>query len=287
MHYQILQSGLFHKLSGCSQCRTLLSQYSNLLSFSKANFNSINTRLNSAIISPPAVQNSLIAPTRGESSVSKSNFISQLRYASVRADRQAVDYLDCDDDDIFKTLSEDMVVFKDFITENEEKSLLSEVERYMKRLRYEYDHWGNAIHGFRETEKKSWNSSNSEILQRVKDIAFPPGVSPIAYVHVLDIAKEGYIKPHVDAVRFCGDTIAGLCLLSSCVMRLALEKDGSKYGDLHLPQRCLYIMKGQARYNFTHEVLKEEESFFKDQAVPRNRRISVICRNEPIEMSNQ
>lgn len=37
----------------------------------------------------------------------------------------------------------------------------------------------------------------------------------------------------------------------------------------------------QARYNFTHEILKDEESVFNGQKVLRQRRISVICRNLP------
>ena len=40
-----------------------------------------------------------------------------------------------------------------------------------------------------------------QILERVKGMAFTSNVAPLAYVHVLDIAKDGYIKPHVDAVR--------------------------------------------------------------------------------------
>lgn len=39
--------------------------------------------------------------------------------------------------------------------------------------------------------------------------------------------------------------------------------------------------RDQARYNFTHEILKDEESIFNGQRVPRSRRISVICRNLP------
>lgn len=40
-------------------------------------------------------------------------------------------------------LAEDMLVFPDFLSEEEEQSLLNEVEPYMKRLRYEFDHWDN------------------------------------------------------------------------------------------------------------------------------------------------
>ncbi|KAK3782535.1 hypothetical protein RRG08_061765 [Elysia crispata] len=174
-----------------------------------------------------------------------------------------------------------MIVKTNFINESEEESLLAEVEKYMRRLRYEFDHWDNAIHGYRETEKREWNEQNMQIIERVKSLAFTSNVAPLAYVHVLDIAKDGYIKPHVDAVRFCGDTITGMCLLSSCVMRLALESDNTKVADVYLPRRSLYIMRGRARYEFTHEVLKDEQSYFRNQHVPRERRISIICRNEP------
>ncbi|GFN80155.1 alpha-ketoglutarate-dependent dioxygenase alkb homolog 7, mitochondrial-like protein [Plakobranchus ocellatus] len=172
-------------------------------------------------------------------------------------------YLDAKDPKLWEILSEDMIVKTDFLNEKEEEALFIEVEKYMKRLRYEFDHWDNAIHGYRETEKKEWNDENMKVLNRVKDLAFTPSVAPLAYVHVLDIAKEGYIKPHVDAVRFCGDTITGMCLLSSCVMRLALESDSTNYADVYLPRRSLYIMRGRARYDFTHEVLKDDQSYFK------------------------
>ncbi|KAL8584311.1 hypothetical protein ACOMHN_014730 [Nucella lapillus] len=190
-------------------------------------------------------------------------------------------YLTATDADTEMILGKDMLVFPDFLSEAEEKSILAEVEPYMKRLRYQFDHWDNAIHGYRETEKLKWNEDNQKILQRVRELAFPPGVPQIAYVHVLDISKEGYIKPHVDAVRFCGNSIAGMCLLSSCVMRLAKETDPSRYGDVLLNQRSLYIMRHRARYEYTHEVLAADKSVFKDQVVPRDRRMSVICRNEP------
>lgn len=42
------------------------------------------------------------------------------------------------DKDRFKS---DMRVLVDFITEEEESKLLEEIEPYMKRLRYEFDHW--------------------------------------------------------------------------------------------------------------------------------------------------
>lgn len=43
----------------------------------------------------------------------------------------------------------------------------------------------------------------------------------------------------------------------------------------------MHPSRDQARYKFTHEILKDAESIFSGQRVPRHRRISVICRNLP------
>ncbi|XP_017059466.1 alpha-ketoglutarate-dependent dioxygenase alkB homolog 7, mitochondrial [Drosophila ficusphila] len=206
-----------------------------------------------------------------------------------------------------------MRIIPDFISESEEQQLHEEIEPYMSRLRYEFDHWDDAIHGFRETERKKWFPHNREVLERVRQVAFDGAIMP--YVHILDLAPDGVIKPHVDSTRYCGTTISGISLLSDSVMRLVRtdaqryqqhsadaatepESKGSEpdaayrhqpvaslennfYADLLLPRRSLYIMSHTARYNFTHEILAKEQSEFQGTPVPKTRRISIICRNEP------
>ncbi|XP_062551501.1 alpha-ketoglutarate-dependent dioxygenase alkB homolog 7, mitochondrial-like isoform X1 [Armigeres subalbatus] len=189
-----------------------------------------------------------------------------------------------------------MTVFQDFITEAEEQALLQEIEPYLKRMRYEFDHWDDAIHGYRETERKHWYPANRAIFDRVKHLAFQGETLP--YIHVLDLTKEGVIKPHVDSVRYCGSTIAGISLLSDSVMRLVRTNDeeqtnaeyrqifASHRGDKHwsdvfLARRSLYIMKHAARYKFTHEILAGDDSVFQERKVDKDRRISIICRNDP------
>lgn len=81
--------------------------------------------------------------------------------------------------------------------------------------------------------------------------------------------------------QFCGDTIAGLSLLTDSVMRLVHDKDKELIADVFLKRRSLYVMKGTARYDYTHEILSNEHSKFGGKDVPKDRRISVICRNEP------
>ncbi|KAK2916420.1 hypothetical protein QQF64_024930 [Cirrhinus molitorella] len=173
-------------------------------------------------------------------------------------------------------------VRQNFISEEEENALFKEVETGLRKKRYEFDHWDDAIHGYRETERLQWGVTCDSILMRVRAVAFPEGSPLLGPVHVLDLDKEGYIKPHIDSVKFCGSTIAGLNLLSDSVMRLVPENKSTDWVDLLLRRRSLYILRDDARFKFTHEILKDEESFFSGQKVPRHRRISVICRNLPV-----
>lgn len=53
--------------------------------------------------------------------------------------------LDSHDPEMMKVMQSFMIVKQDFISEQEENSLLAEVDPYMKRLRYEFDHWDNVI----------------------------------------------------------------------------------------------------------------------------------------------
>ncbi|XP_028174035.1 alpha-ketoglutarate-dependent dioxygenase alkB homolog 7, mitochondrial-like, partial [Ostrinia furnacalis] len=175
----------------------------------------------------------------------------------------------------------DMQVLPDFVSEAEEAALLAELEPALKRMRYEFDHWDNAIQGYRETERSTWSEPNSLVLARVRQLAFGPGEEPLPHAHVLDLAAAGFIRPHVDAVRFCGGVIAGLCLASDAVMRLRHAARDHLALDALIARRCLYVMRGCARYDFTHAVLGGEESVWRGERLPRRRRVAVITRSRP------
>ncbi|RVE43064.1 hypothetical protein evm_012295 [Chilo suppressalis] len=181
----------------------------------------------------------------------------------------------------------DMCVIPNFITEQEEAVLLAELEPVLKRMRYEFDHWDNAIQGYRETERSQWRPENARVLERVRTAAFDaPDAAhhrdTLPAAHVLDLAAQGYIRPHVDAVRFCGPVIAGLCLLSDAVMRLEHSARPHLAVSALLERRCLYIMRGVARYDMTHAVLGAEHSAWRGARVPRGRRLAVITRQRPL-----
>ena len=116
------------------------------------------------------------------------------------------EYLDSNNVEAIDIIKNSMKVLNDFVTQEEEQTLMKEIEPYMKRLRYETSHWDDAIHNYRETERLKWTNDNQKIIDRVRGIAFPKGVAPIRTVHILDLAKDGVIKAHVDAVRVCLNT---------------------------------------------------------------------------------
>ena len=177
----------------------------------------------------------------------------------------------------------EFVLYEDFITEKEEESLVHELEPILKKIRYESSHWDNAILSYRETEKSRWTPVNQALIERIKKLIFIPTgtVEPLDHVHILDLSKDGEIKPHVDSVRFCGRIIGGLSLLSDSVMRLTCEKNKAEVYDAHLKRRSLYVMKDSFRYDFSHQVLSEKESKFRDNIIKRDRRISIIVRCQP------
>ncbi|CAO4367099.1 unnamed protein product [Caenorhabditis nigoni] len=173
-------------------------------------------------------------------------------------------------------------VKKDFITETEEKSLLTEVEPHMKRLRYEKSHWDDAIHLYREREQRQWRDENLDVISRIRSESFGANTEHLTYVHILDLHKDGVIKPHIDSIRYCGDVITGVSLLSDAIMRLRhKDQKDELVVDLLMPRRSLYRLGGPGRYDFTHEVLGETESVWQGQKVARDRRISIICRDLP------
>ncbi|BES97132.1 alkB, alkylation repair homolog 7 (E. coli) [Nesidiocoris tenuis] len=181
---------------------------------------------------------------------------------------------------------ENFILVNDFISEDEELSLMKEIEPKLRRMRYQYDHWDDAIHGFRETEQVKWADDNLRVLDRVRATAFPETSRLLPHVHVLDLADNGWIKPHIDSIKFCGSIITGLSLLTDSVMKLDHEMDEKVSFTVLLKRRSLYIMRGVVRYNFKHAILRNEESYFNDRKIDKQRRVSVICRNEPDESNS-
>uniref|UniRef100_A0A8D0T5N4 AlkB homolog 7 n=3 Tax=Sus scrofa TaxID=9823 RepID=A0A8D0T5N4_PIG len=133
--------------------------------------------------------------------------------------------------------------------------------------------------------------SGPALLSRLRDAAVVrPGFLSAAEEETLsrelepELRRRRYEYDHWDA--FCGSTIAGLSLLSPSVMRLVHTQEPGEWLELLLEPGSLYILRDSARYDFSHEILRDEESFFGERRIPRGRRISVICRSLPEGMGS-
>ncbi|NXV96779.1 ALKB7 dioxygenase, partial [Calonectris borealis] len=71
----------------------------------------------------------------------------------------------------------------------------------------------------------------------------PPGRPPLPLVHVLDLHPRGHVRPHVDSVKFCGCTIAGVSLLSPSVLRLVSCRAPGQWLELLLEPGSLYVLR--------------------------------------------
>ncbi|KAL7511778.1 hypothetical protein ACHAXN_012437 [Cyclotella atomus] len=216
-------------------------------------------------------------------------------------------------------------VYPNFITEEESKSIIKEVSKRMKRRRFEQGHWDSVIVGCREVELVIPNDLPSDSSTSNSDKDSPPlfvnairrtrkhleakhltHSESIRWIpcHAIDLSADGRLDAHVDSIKFSGDIVAGISLLSDSIMRLkpcseewkssdanhtassSLQVEG--HVDLYLPKLSLYVLAGMSRFTYTHELLPSgsmfeftnAESKIEGVRVDRGRRLSVIFRDE-------
>ncbi|BHF75846.1 Alpha-ketoglutarate-dependent dioxygenase alkB 7, mitochondrial [Sparganum proliferum] len=240
-------------------------------------------------------------------------------WLSTSAQQTTVPLQEYRDDQVAQIVAEEMIVIPNFVTEAEESNLMAELDPALMRLKYQTSHWDSAIENFRETEKKNWRKINQPVLERLKQLTLntekedkkPEGAPEtssfsdlLPLIHVLDLAPSGWIKPHVDSVRYCGGVIAVVSLLSDSIARLAIASPSEvaalteqlpasrpglqlpppgAFADLFVPRRSVYVMRGVSRYRMTHAILPSPgELPGHPGPVIRDRRVTVICRSKPL-----
>jgi alkylated DNA repair protein alkB family protein 7 len=114
--------------------------------------------------------------------------------------------------------------------------------------RYEQGHWDAVITKYKEVELHDDSLPNSGDDDDHDDTAVPRIIERIRRhlaerhlhhleriqwlpCHAIDLKKDGELNPHVDSVRFSGDLVAGLSLLSPSIMRLVPDPDSYDDGD--------------------------------------------------------
>ena len=104
-------------------------------------------------------------------------------------------------------------------------------------------HYDGVIKNYREMHVSAWPKDQprlSELLNRLR--RFHPE-EPIQY-HVLHLASDGEIHPHVDHLEAFGSWIVGVSLGSERILRLEKETpDRTFVHDVILPSGSVYVQK--------------------------------------------
>jgi alkylated DNA repair protein alkB family protein 7 len=161
--------------------------------------------------------------------------------------------------------------------------------------RYEKGHWDAVITNYKEVELADESMEDpriTQIFERTRHVLENNQLTyePVSWLpcHAIDLKKDGQLDAHVDSVKFSGDLVAGISLLSHCIMRLAPHIDGGEpvgdgHVDLYLPPLSLYALIGVARYRYSHELLEDQSIFTsadgKTTTVARDHRQSIIFRD--------
>lgn len=186
---------------------------------------------------------------------------------------------------------DDFYFIPNAVTVGEEQALLKYLLSKFKKKKYENGHWDSVITKFKETEvAEDSDVIVNEILQRCKQSVIIATGKEYQFlpVHAIDLAQDGVISPHVDSVKFSGELIAGLSLVSTRILRLSpnindsdsvkrlteLNYDLGKSYDIILPPHSIYIIKGLLRYHFTHAIIDNQIN-----GDPTLRRVSLMFRD--------
>ncbi|CAO3646266.1 unnamed protein product [Cunninghamella blakesleeana] len=194
--------------------------------------------------------------------------------------------------DMFNNVIKDFIIIPDFITEEEHDKIVKNCESKLKRSLgrnaiYEQGHFDGVITKYKECSASHWVPLHSEkakwmdqfIQQRIYLNYFPPSFEWLD-PHILDLAKEGEIRGHVDNKEASGSVVAGLCLKSPCKMILQHEDDDQYQLDILLKPRTFYIQRDFVRYQFKHAIASDKESIWDNEPFNKTDRISLLFRNK-------
>ena len=108
---------------------------------------------------------------------------------------------------------------------------------------FDQGHYDGVIKNYREMHVSAWPEDQprlSKLLSRLRQ--FHPE-EPIQY-HILHLASEGEIHPHVDHLEAFGSWIVGVSLGSERTLRLEKEtSDRTLVHDVILPSGSVYVQK--------------------------------------------
>jgi alkylated DNA repair protein alkB homolog 7 len=174
----------------------------------------------------------------------------------------------------------------DFLSNEEEDKLISEVVECFGEKPYEQGHWDNAIQKYREMQVEHVHLR--PMMQTIfnRTLSLLPCDSKAQPVHIIDYLAGAKLLPHTDS-SWAGDIVIGISLLSPSVMIFRHPQTAASVRVL-MPPRSIYRITGEIREHWTHEinaVLDGDQ--FQEQKIPAGRRLAMLVRRFPDKETQQ
>ncbi|TFK55176.1 hypothetical protein OE88DRAFT_1010144 [Heliocybe sulcata] len=141
---------------------------------------------------------------------------------------------------------------------------------------FEQGHYDGVIRNYRETHVTTWPESEIEGLTPVLRRLYDMTPTKDTQTHILHLATDGDITPHVDNINASGTWILGVSLGADRVLRLE-SSDGTDVCEILLPSGSLYIQRDDARYNYEHSIKLAGD--IPGRQVRHGQRISIMIRD--------
>ncbi|EPS93684.1 hypothetical protein FOMPIDRAFT_130573 [Fomitopsis schrenkii] len=141
---------------------------------------------------------------------------------------------------------------------------------------FQEGHYDGVIRRFREIHVSSWPDDVeglSGALDRLRGI-YP---SPDVQTHLLHLASDGEILPHVDNLGASGSWILGISLGATRVLKLESDADPEEIYTLAVPSGSVYVQSDSIRYGFKHSILLHGE--FDGHQYSGGQRMSIMVRD--------
>lgn len=156
---------------------------------------------------------------------------------------------------------------------------------------FEEGHYDGVIKRFREMRVSTWDDEKDPVfmsaLARLETLCPNAGGT---LTHLLHLASDGEIRPHVDNTDASGSWILGVSLGSDRVLRMeTVEADSDCSArhtfDVTLPSGSVYIQRDDVRYKYKHSILCTES--ISTQGASRGQRLSIMVRDCPLPISSE
>ena len=172
-------------------------------------------------------------------------------------------------------------IIKNFISDNEEKELLDNMEK---------QEWNGTL--LRKSQHYGYRYN-----YKTKDIGKDDYIGQLPEwldKYIFKIFKKGYINQypnqvtinrylpgegiasHIDVPRIFAEKLYSISIGSGCSMFFEAEKDYHMY---YLPRKTFMLMEGDARYKYKHGIRRNHIDIVDEKEITRGIRYSITFRN--------